>query len=430
MIFTNKDIISNSFIFFIFFLHSIEMLYEEVIDEYLAKKEEDLIKPAYGEKSIVEIPRTFLYKFGNRIKNVNKSLLKSLKGEHIVFILLDAVGFNIFLRFIFGKRKYFKMLQKVQYFDVLTSTVPSTTVTALTSLYTAEYPGQHGIMGYKMYLAEAGSIIKVLSYSPTLCTQRETLKDSGTDMNLFLNKSTIFSILEDFGVSSYVLTYEGHLTSTFTQNITYGAKVIGDITLVDAITLISKIVNRNKASLIYSYIGIIDALSHKYGPFSIHVKYALELIFSLIQRLIDIVDMKKVNIVISADHGQLRVFKKNTYFFDKICKRCNLNWLIPPFGEKRFSYIYIGDESKIEKFEKCFGESFNLFRSKDIARKYFFGPIRNKKVLYGRIGDIILSGKGNNLLIYPYKKDDLEMNLKGHHGGLSPDEMLVPIIVF
>ena len=63
-------------------------------------------------------------------------------------------------------------------------------------------------------------------------------------------------------------------------------------------------------------------------------------------------------------------------------------------------------------------------------RRLCFGPIRNKKVLYGRIGDIILSGKGNNLLIYPYKKDDLEMNLKGHHGGLSPDEMLVPIIVF
>lgn len=402
----------------------------ESIHRYQELSKNKVIKPFFGEKSIVEIPRTFLYRYGFDIEGINKDLLDALDKEKTIFILLDAVGFNIFYKFIIGKRNYRKILDKAKYIDVLTSTIPSTTVTALTSLYTGEYPGQHGIIGYKMYLPEAGSVIKVLSFSPNMCPQREMLRDSGVKINLFLNDSTLFVKLNELGVKSYVLTYEGHLSSTFSQKITEGANLIGDISLIDALTLLFKISESDEKLLIYTYIGLIDALSHKYGPFSQHVRYALEIIFNFINDLVDKIVKKNVNLVISADHGQLRVFKKYAYFFDKLCNRCGLRWIIPPFGEKRFAYFYSGGLSSYKEINECFGEMFQVYRSKDAIDLNFFGPTRDKKILLSRIGDIILSGKGNNLLIYPYRKDDLELDLRGHHGGLSPDEMLVPIIVF
>jgi len=404
--------------------------YSDLIDTYRSIAEKGLVRAQYKEKSIVEVPKTFLKKCGIKSDCVNKELLDALDKENIIFIIIDAVGFSIFARYILRKDTFSELLRESSYIDMLTSTIPSTTVTALTSLYTGEYPGEHGIIGYKMYVPEVGAVINVLSYSPIICSERECLKNAGMKVSLFLNESTIFNKLKEADVSSYVLTYEGHIGSVFTSKISEGAQVIGDISLIDAITLIPRLIRRNRKTLIYTYIGTIDSLSHRYGPYSQHVRLGVETVFFLVKSLIKKAKRKNANIVITADHGQIKIRNENVYYFTELCNNPKISWIVPPFGEKRFAYLFIGDEDKKIYYKECLDGKFMVWKSSRLLDENFFGPIRNRKDILSRIGDTVIIGLENNLLVYPYRNDDLKFELKGHHGGLSPEEMIVPLIVF
>jgi len=69
-----------------------------------------------------------------------------------------------------------------------------------------------------------------------------------------------------------------------------------------------------------------------------------------------------------------------------------------------------------------------MFKSEELIKKHFYGlGVPNPK-LADRIGDYVLIMKENYML-----KDDIEKKKKFHkadHGGVSREEMLVPLIVF
>lgn len=46
------------------------------------------------------------------------------------------------------------------------------------------------------------------------------------------------------------------------------------------------------------------------------------------------------------------------------------------------------------------------------------------------IGDYIALGTGQKLMKYKASNQTVDHNYKGHHAGLRPEEMLVPLIVY
>ncbi len=66
-----------------------------------------------------------------------------------------------------------------------------------------------------------------------------------------------------------------------------------------------------------------------------------------------------------------------------------------------------------------------LTRDEAIARGWF-GPRR--PAVRPRLGDVVVACRGDNAIVstadFPY-----EMTLVGLHGSLTPDEMLIPILV-
>lgn len=43
-----------------------------------------------------------------------------------------------------------------------------------------------------------------------------------------------------------------------------------------------------------------------------------------------------------------------------------------------------------------------------------------------RVGNLMILPHGKGTVWYRYKKDD-KLDLRGHHGGLTPDEMQIPL---
>ena len=108
-------------------------------------------KPHYKKYSLANLAPTILSHFGKKSKNIlNDNLIQtSLDGcQSVVLILIDGLGFNLIKNSLHNQ-----LLDKLYYNNVvipITSTFPSTTSTALSTVNTGMTPQHHGIIGLSL----------------------------------------------------------------------------------------------------------------------------------------------------------------------------------------------------------------------------------------------------------------------------------------
>ena len=106
---------------------------------------------------------------------------------------------------------------------------------------------------------------------------------------------------------------------------------------------------------------------------------------------------------------------------------------LPLCGEGRTPFCYV-HPSKAKKFENYVKTKMKkycyIFKSEDLIKKNYFGLFKPHKKLFDRLGDYVLICKKNYVI-----QDGLSRSTKskhppnlGHHGGISSDEILVPLI--
>jgi hypothetical protein len=104
---------------------------------------------------------------------------------------------------------------------------------------------------------------------------------------------------------------------------------------------------------------------------------------------------------------------------------------MPLSGEPRAAYCYVRPE-KIKQFENYVKTEFKkcceMRKSEDLIKEKYFGLFEPNEKLKDRIGDYVLIMKEN------YIMKDLVLGEKrniyiGNHGGVSREEMFVPLIV-
>jgi len=77
-------------------------------------------------------------------------------------------------------------------------------------------------------------------------------------------------------------------------------------------------------------------------------------------------------------------------------------------------------------FERKY-QNFEIFSREEILKMKLLGNFKEEYI--DRLGDYTAIPKDDSIMIYPFKKDSLNM-LKSQHGGLLEDEMLIPLIIF
>ncbi len=93
----------------------------------------------------------------------------------------------------------------------LTSVFPSTTVAALTTLWTGQPPGRHGFLGAKLLLAEQGVLANVLALSPDAHRQRNALIDWDWEPETFVTLPSLGQQLTDHGVRTIAHTHSSFI---------------------------------------------------------------------------------------------------------------------------------------------------------------------------------------------------------------------------
>lgn len=384
-----------------------------------------MILPNYESNSIVNLISSILdyYKVKNEgIWNYSYPPLADFKlpsHRKLVFLVIDGLGLNFLENH--GKHTELYKYTKTQ----LTSVFPSTTSAALTSLMTGQAPLQHGLTGWFMYFKELATASVPLPFMPRFA---ETPFDqNGIDIDKILNFDTIFNKIDK---SMVIISPEQNIDSAFSQYCFKDKKRIGYENLSQCFSLISdNIINKNETEMIYAYIPHFDENAHKCGINSSESIDILNLLDNQFSELLEKAKNTETLFIVTADHGLIdtspdRILKISDYPAIQECL------ILPLCGEPRVPYCYIRP-SKKEQFDIAVADHLGAYCDRynlsDVLNRPLYGLGKRNPKIFDRIGDEILIMKENYILtdnILNEKSKDFI----GYHGGLTKDEMLVPLI--
>jgi len=399
----------------------------------------DFILPAYQGQSLLNIPSSICDLLGaEHIHSLplRPEILSPLNGniQRIILILMDALSLLRFSRWLdAGTLPVWGHLLKSGNLFPITSISPSTTSTAMTTLWTGRSTVEHGVGGYELWLKEYGLVANMVLHAPmSFHSSNPSLEMAGFDPESMLTIPTLGEHLGQHGVSThafqhYSIAHSG-LSRTFMKNV--GIHPFG--TEAECWVNVRELIDKEKKSKLYiwTYWGSYDSLSHRYSPEDERsLLYFQNFSRTLEENLINRMSPSRRQgtlLVLTADHGQVVTRKDPHYelsnhpaFMDCLHIR--------PTGESRMTYLHVkpGKESVLRDYiEQTWPDQFLVMKSQDLVENGLFGPGTPLKNIQDRLGYLTVMAKGNHYFWWA----DEPNPLLGRHGGLSPDEMLVPFL--
>ena len=354
--------------------------------------------------------------------------------DQVIVVLIDALSFSRFKTWMTSSPDLGSSVLSNGLLLPITSVVPSTTSAALTTLWTGRSPSEHGILGYELFLREYGIVTNMITHSPAVIDgQPGMLYQAGFNPEKALPVPSLGPHLSQAGTEIVALLSKAIQYSGLSRMHYPGVDLYGFSTVTDLWHIARQLVHLplSKKRLIWIYYGAVDTLSHHYGPDS---EQARSEFLSFMQSMHDIFikelrnDVRKRSmLLLLSDHGQVTT-PDNPHFdlsnHPSLTRRLHMQ----PTGEHRFSYLYPrpGQREAIAKyFENTWPRAFRILDSNFALENDLFGPGVPTEESCHRVGDQIVISQGNNYLRWGSKPN----TLRGRHGGLTADEMIVPLYV-
>lgn len=354
--------------------------------------------------------------------------------RRVILILVDALSLHRLQRWMAdGTATVWSDLAEQGRLAALTSITPSTTAAALTTLWTGRSPAEHGIVGYELWLKEYSVVSNMILHTPiTFENDAGSLAKAGFRPEQFLNLPTLGEHLASYGIRSYALQHRSIIRSGLSQMFFKEVSVHGYFTPAELWVNLRHLVegNPNLRQYFWVYTGEIDHFSHYYHPDDertaaefAEFSHAFEQHFlsqlSPAQR-------RGTLILLTADHGMIATRRSERYDLRNHPDLARCLHILPT-GEHRLMYLFIrpGKEKQVrDYYERTWPNEFIFIDPQEAVEKGLFGPGRPNPHLADRMGDVIVAARKEAYLWWAEKENPLV----GQHGGLSADEMIVPLL--
>ena len=283
----------------------------------------------------------------------------------------------------------------------INTTFPSSTNVALTSIAFMNNPIEHGLIGYYMYDKSQYGLINALNWNEN--NKGLLLSDH------FQKQNSIWQVFKENKIHARNFQPR-NLVETPLSNFLYNlSNIIPYDDEQNLINLMSEsTILENKFNFIYY--PLIDVTAHIFGVNSEEWKIEIAKFEKLVYEISNISN-KKTKTVISADHGLTNI--------DAECRHhINYGEDLRIYGDQRSVYINGPQESVLETFSKVPGV---LLEQNELS--YLLGDPTNE-FMQSIYPDFCFLVEEKNI-IYP---KHLSAKLKGYHGGLSKEELKIPII--
>lgn len=397
----------------------------------------EFVWPDYGGRSLANVPAAV----AGLLKVPVQGMAPPLESDywqgleeglrHVVVVLLDALGYRQ-LRQALARdigRPLGRLAREGRLLP-MTSIVPSSTVTALSTLLTGSEPIAHGMLGYELWLRQHAVLVEMLRLRPVFGEGENDILPWGFQPDGFLPLPSLPQQLGREGVETTAALPDTIVDGTLTRICYRGFDRLDGYESVDDMWRLAGeqlTAAGDDPSFHFVYWGGIDR--------AIHLNGTADDVW--LQRLTEVEagldDPFLSNLPTSARRGTLLVVCADHGFLDSpidaACDEGDLDVLgeqelIPYGGEARLAYLYLREPTADtrQRLQGELGPGYVVWTSKEAREAGLFGRAQPYRESLFRLGDLVVAARELRYI----DRLDKKRFMRGRHGGLLPEEMLVP----
>jgi predicted AlkP superfamily pyrophosphatase or phosphodiesterase len=287
------------------------------------------------------------------------------------------------------------------------SVTPTTTATALTSISTGTPPGEHGVVGYRMYVH--GDVLNVLRWSTAEGDARRRIPPEQIQhRSAFRGTQPVAVTKAEFATSGFTLA---HLAG-----VRHRGWRLPSTLIVETAAAI-----RAGERFVYAYYDGPDRVAHEYG-LGPHYDAELTATDDLVAQLLGALPAG-TRLVVTADHGQVDVGSNIVTPAREVLAHARLQ-----SGEGRFRWLHAqrGREAELlAAATAAHGHHAWVVSLAQMRDERWFGP-QLAPAAAARLGDVALVAR--DPISFDDPADSGSFTLIARHGSLTAAEVLVPLL--
>lgn len=360
--------------------------------------------------------------------------------EKVIFVFLDAFGLRFLRRFADSAALLKRALDEGSV-EECRSQFPSTTACHTTTIHFGMPVAESGIFEWNYFEPAVGELISPLIFSYTCDHERETLSKSGIANTTVFPFESFYRKLARAGIPSYVFQNRNYTPSSFSDAAFEGATVYPYASEEEGIAQLAEVCNRSEGPGYYFlYLDTFDTICHKFGPDTTESDERLLAILESLRK--DLVESLSTNggrtvFYLSADHGQVEIDPEATIYLDREFPDAP-NWfrrgksgnLLVPGGSSRDLFLYVREECVDSVFEQISHRLEGVAEvryAREMMRDGYFGTGKLSQRLSERMSELVVL-PFKNQSVWWSENGKYHKNFRGHHGGLTPQEMEIPLV--
>ena len=402
------------------------------------------LPPDYDGGGLVNVAATVLELCGARgpadpppLRSVDPALLVGVRN--VVLVLCDGLGSDQLQRLATAGDVPFlaRILDRAGRHDAAqlidaTTIFPSTTAAAITTLQTARTPQEHGNIAYFLWLEEFATVAQMLRWGPAAQRRGSFFDDRAIDPRSYAKVPSIHKAIRDHGGQSYIVEPEIFRNEAMTRMHAAEASYVGYLlpsTMgVRLKQLLDGRAEDDSPLYIYAYWPGVDTVAHWYGPRGPEHAAEAALLDRDLERALGDRAPGETLVILTADHGHASVDPTRLVDLEADTE---LRALLrnPIAGEPRLVFLHTDRAAEVKAhLEHTYPGTFFLMDREEAIDAGLFGR-GDPSLARKRIGEVLAMIGGDRGATIVRVDGQIVLH-RGSHGGMSPDEMRIPVLLW
>jgi hypothetical protein len=373
-------------------------------------------RPDYAGNGFVNLVASLVEARGGAPRHAPLASLPAAElrdAQNIVFLIVDGLGDHYLQAN--GTGGHLARHRR----GAISAVFPSTTASAITTSFTGATPLEHGLTGWFTYFSEAACVGAPLPFQ-----RRGERASLGVAPGRIFSERSLFDTL---AARSVVVSFRPIIDSLYNVHHCGGAERLAYDDLEGFLAqTVAAVKSGPQKKLVYAYWPDFDALSHQHGVGSAEVRAHFSALDAAFGELLARLAGSDALLVLTADHGFIDCPLEEAI---ELPPQLSSMLRFPLCGERRVAFCHVHDvKNFIEKATDVFAGRADIRPSRELLDEGWFGPGRAHPHFAERIGDaaIVMHGRGT---VKDWVSGEPRYLHIGNHGGTSPDEMHIPLVV-
>lgn len=406
----------------------------------------DHVRPLYDSYSFANIPGAICHWLTGDLAIATRALPADVLGslptqyDKVVLVLIDAFGWA-FVEPLLHSDPFLHRFAEQGVVSVLTSQFPSTTSAHITTLHSGQPVGETGVFEWFYYEPIVDRVIAPLLYSLATDKSRDKLDPHTAPPEKLYPTRSVYHSLTARGVHLYA-----HMDHTLTD-LVYTRTMLKNSTLIPSLSysgafidLVSALTRDPSPAFHFLYVSIIDTMLHVYGPGAPQVQAEIATLLHALENILhaNLADKAhKTLLLVTADHGQIDNNLAEIVYLDHadpglvdLLRKDGRGEPIVPGGSSRDMFLYVQPDRITEaqtRLTNLLGDKAEVRLTSDLIADGYFGTTAPSPEFMSRVSELVILPRPGQL-VYWDGNGQFTQKYRGMHGGLTPQEMEIPLL--